>query len=576
VPAAAGEMSVSSVPAAASEMSVSSVPAEAGEMSGSPAPRTTPGRGARGVGSDGRVILLALAIALVPYSLLVARFDFLCDDAYIAFRYARHLAQGAGLVFNVGESPPVEGYSNFLWVAWLALFERLGIDVGVVARATSILCGVALIFLVARHLRRRIGLDALGTTAVTVFFACLPPVALWSTGGLESMAFALALFAAWERIRGEPDAPRGIQAGLCALAAALLRADGALWATVVLVAAAAPEIVPATRTTAGSRARLRGAVQAFAVMLLGAAVHAIARRAYHGAWLPNTASVKAGLSGMRLERGLLYVASFLLAIPGCALAAIAAGATARSLRSELALACAPVLAFAVAYAVFVGGDFMPMGRFLLPALPFVALLLGGAVAVLARDRPLRAAALAAACTLLVLLPSFDVNVVPAGIRERCHFRWNDAHLRSEVAIWRGMRDQTRNWARLGRVLATHTQPGESIVIGNVGAVGYFTELHVFDVFGLVSPEVARRDAPLVRASPGHDKVVGVEFFLDRHPTYLNAWLAPTSSPPEEDVPRALLEIVRSGRATIERVPLAVDPGLASRLELRLVRFVQER
>ena len=43
---------------------------------------------------------------------------FLCDDAFISFRYARNLLEGHGLVFNPGEY--VEGYSNFLWTLELA------------------------------------------------------------------------------------------------------------------------------------------------------------------------------------------------------------------------------------------------------------------------------------------------------------------------------------------------------------------------------------------------------------------------------------------------------------------------
>ena len=38
-------------------------------------------------------------------------FDFMLDDPFISFRYARNLLNGYGLVFNPGER--VEGYSNF-------------------------------------------------------------------------------------------------------------------------------------------------------------------------------------------------------------------------------------------------------------------------------------------------------------------------------------------------------------------------------------------------------------------------------------------------------------------------------
>ena len=70
--------------------------------------------------------VLAFLVALPVFGFLAWHFDFLCDDAFISFRFARHLAEGEGLVFNLGPGRPVEGYTNFLGVVWCALFEWLG------------------------------------------------------------------------------------------------------------------------------------------------------------------------------------------------------------------------------------------------------------------------------------------------------------------------------------------------------------------------------------------------------------------------------------------------------------------
>ena len=66
--------------------------------------------------SPWRAARAAMLVGLSAYGLLVARFNFVCDDAFISFRYARNLADGLGLRYNLGVEPPVEGYSNFLWV----------------------------------------------------------------------------------------------------------------------------------------------------------------------------------------------------------------------------------------------------------------------------------------------------------------------------------------------------------------------------------------------------------------------------------------------------------------------------
>src|SRR5262245_30182050 len=84
------------------------------------------------------------ALDLVPRALLIApvllvaaayatQHYWLCDDAFISFRYVRNLVTGHGLVFNVGER--VEGYSNFLWVIELAAIWKL---LGVVPEHASV------------------------------------------------------------------------------------------------------------------------------------------------------------------------------------------------------------------------------------------------------------------------------------------------------------------------------------------------------------------------------------------------------------------------------------------------------
>ena len=56
----------------------------------------------------------------------ITSYWFLCDDAFISFRYARNLSEGYGLVFNPGFER-VEGYTNFSWVVLLAGLARLGV-----------------------------------------------------------------------------------------------------------------------------------------------------------------------------------------------------------------------------------------------------------------------------------------------------------------------------------------------------------------------------------------------------------------------------------------------------------------
>lgn len=129
---------------------------------------------------DRRREALVFALVWLPYALLVRRFWFLCDDAFISFRFASHWAAGEGVRFNPGQHVPVEGYSNFLWVALSALFERLGPGAPAAMPWASFALGSVLLAAVFRVLLRRLELPLHVAARATLSLGCSPPFALWS------------------------------------------------------------------------------------------------------------------------------------------------------------------------------------------------------------------------------------------------------------------------------------------------------------------------------------------------------------------------------------------------------------
>jgi hypothetical protein len=107
----------------------------------------------RGVRSSRLDLFLLLGI---PHALLVYRFWFLADDAFISFRFARNLALGHGLRYNLGVHLPVEGYSNFLWVILCAIFEFFRLDITLWPLLLSAACASILLWLVFDRLHRRL------------------------------------------------------------------------------------------------------------------------------------------------------------------------------------------------------------------------------------------------------------------------------------------------------------------------------------------------------------------------------------------------------------------------------------
>ena len=115
------------------------------------------------------------------------RFFSLFDDAMIAMRYARNLADGFGLRWNPGEAP-VEGYTDFLWTVFMAGVHLLPIAVSKIS-LVAMLAGVV-ILLANLQVVKKIGENLVGANngvvlAGVVLTAFYYPLIYWTLRGME-------------------------------------------------------------------------------------------------------------------------------------------------------------------------------------------------------------------------------------------------------------------------------------------------------------------------------------------------------------------------------------------------------
>ncbi len=224
---------------------------------------------------------------LIVLGWLTAVSWFLCDDAYIGFRYVRNLVEGHGLVFNPGEY--VEGYTNFLWLLELAAIWALtGIPPEHAAPFLSVACTVgtlaAMLWWVYRmpslpH-RGLVGWMALGLVCSSA------TVAVWtSAGGLATRQFTFLLVVALVILSVHGARRWGLLTASLSLAGAeLTRPEGLLLGACCLGGFAV------CRMASGQRPRLDWRNLAvmgmpFALVVAG---HYLWRYSYYGEWLPNT------------------------------------------------------------------------------------------------------------------------------------------------------------------------------------------------------------------------------------------------------------------------------------------------
>lgn len=128
---------------------------------------------------------------LIPLLLLIATravmwlmMPVAAEDAYITFRYARHLAAGNGLVYNPGE--PVFGFSSPLWTLWNALGYLLTHNPLLWARASSLAADIATLLVGGALLERRFSRTT--ASCFTFFFAVWPYFAAVAMSGMENSA----------------------------------------------------------------------------------------------------------------------------------------------------------------------------------------------------------------------------------------------------------------------------------------------------------------------------------------------------------------------------------------------------
>lgn len=431
----------------------------------------------------------------------------LADDAFISFRYARNWAAGLGPVFNPGEW--VEGYTNFLWMALLALGSKLGLSIPHLAFFGNLAClGIAIAgaaWIVARlHPGTAVPLAALALAGCSAFVA-------FGTSGLETMVVAALVVAG---MAASVATRRTVVAGLAFALAVLCRPDAILlWAAFGLALVGEDLIAVGPGEGRGKLQLRRYLAYAGPVILLYPA-YFLWRWMTYGSFVPHTFAVK--VPGAYWEQGTFYVAHAVLTSGGWAwLPALGLALTTKPRgRPEVRLRLSATIGlplFAL-YLAYVGGDFMEY-RFFVPLFPiaFIVAELGLRRAGESWVGPKRWLARAIAAI------AFAAAVVPIRLIGPWEFRW---HLAAEHSFYRvtslfPLEIDSLFWRR-GKALAAFVDEvgvAPRIATGGVGMVGYLSDLPIVDAFGLVNEAVGRRPIER-RGRPGHERVADVDTLID--------------------------------------------------------------
>lgn len=295
-------------------------------------------------------IWAALASCIALGLANAVRHEWICDDAFITFRYVRFFLRGEGLIYNLGER--VEGYTNFLWLMELAAIQFVVRVLPEHAVGTLSMAYTLATFVLVAALAR---LDVpsrwrdVSMLLVVLYLALHRSFAVWGTGGLETRQFTFFILLGVALVRRPPSLRWGlIPASLAYALAGLTRPEAPLFLAV------------STFILASDRRLLRVGKRRALLQLVGPAlivfvVHTLFRYWYYGDLVPNTFHSK---SEWIPEMGAIYLRAFsletglLVVVP---LACIGAALRARQGDRGLLLGLAPLLPHGF-YLLTLGGD----------------------------------------------------------------------------------------------------------------------------------------------------------------------------------------------------------------------------
>lgn len=413
------------------------------------------------------------------------RFFSLLDDAMISMRYAKNLANGHGLVWNPGGAR-VEGYTNFLWVLWMALFHLLPISaskIGLPIQLSGMVFLLINLFLVKEIAYFISDGDRLAALTAVFLTAFCYPLVYWSLGGMEvSVLVCLVDVSIWLALRslrqGRPSYALYFVLG----AATLVRPDMIVPAVSILT-----YLLVVDSSNRAGNARL-GLTFFSAFILLQTAF----RFAYYGEFLPNTYYLK--MTGypflLRISRGLIVMSK-----PLCTILPLAflAPFVYRLLRKDTrVLLLLWVYVTQVLYSIYVGGDAWEFwgrsNRYLTIALPAFFMLLGCTLADMRRTfldsetvKPISLSkkGITLGAIAIILFAQISLNAIP-GIKE----------FREWLLLDTPYTDAGQKSVETAMLLSRITTPDATIAVLAAGAVPYFTNRTAIDMLGKNDKKIA--------------------------------------------------------------------------------------
>ena len=474
------------------------------------------------------IVFLIISTVFILHSVYLA---VPAEDSFISFRFAKNLAEGYGLVWNI-EELPVEGFTNFLWILICTLGTLAKFDIIFFAQFFGIISGIFTLFYVYK-ISGQIGFNQSTALLPCLFLSVSGPFATWASSGMETNLFTLFLVvSAYHSIsfwKSGKSKSLNLSFLFCFLAT-LTRPEG-FGIFLLMLFSHMIFYLKKKKPGRNTKSLFVGAL----VYLVPFIIYFTWRYSYFGFLLPLTFYAKTGGTFLQWFRGLKYLIYFSLhfILPFLPLLIYVFWkrknlvknkkfSISEWLRKPLSsssfslMFCGVFCSVYIFYIILVGGDYMAMYRFFVPVLPFIYILLTSGFNLMKNSGQTLSNNSLAVIFILAALTGTIVQSTP--LEKLLFHKPGISHGQFQGVLTE--RWHSNRLTLIGKFFNEYkNSDDESLATNAIGAISFYSDLKVYDFHGLVDPVIARMQfEELGKGFPGHEKI-DLLYTLSKQPTY---------------------------------------------------------
>ena len=447
--------------------------------------------------TEQKILNLILVAAAIFYLALIfgtsfvikgERYFTLIDDAMISMRYAKHLAQGHGLTWNIGQAP-VEGFTNLGWtlyMGFLHLFPFPASKISLAVMLTSViilLTNIYVVYRIAETLLPDSKFASLLAAFITAFYF---PLVFWSLRGMEvgllTLLIDLSILLAISK-------NKTLLVSIVLALAIMVRIDAIIPAALLVIYLFVKN--------------KRGAIIPAAVIIITTIAILLFQQIYFGDFLPTTYYQKVtGFATLeRIRHGILVFNQFatrdtlflfLFSLIGLFYYKLQCN------REALLLLC--IFLAQCAYSIYIGGDYAEpetnaANRFITQGMPALIILFSWITSRILSD--LTTAQPQSALSTSKVNPAIPLALIVLIIISG--EPWFNYSIDNAPLLKADIRR-----VKLALHIAESTSPDAVIAVHAAGQIPYYSERTTIDLLGLNDPVVAKGQGH-GEFYPGHNK-----------------------------------------------------------------------